>query len=45
MKFLSPGPSYPSYTAFPKFYDAKGVTYRTISDDNWQPDVDDIRRK
>ncbi|MHA1124171.1 MAG: aminotransferase class I/II-fold pyridoxal phosphate-dependent enzyme [Candidatus Heimdallarchaeota archaeon] len=44
-EILIPGPSYPSYTAFPKFYDAKGVTYRTIGDDNWQPDIDDIRKK
>jgi aspartate/methionine/tyrosine aminotransferase len=42
---LIPGPSYPSYSSFPKFYDAKAVTYRTISDDNWQPDEDDIRKK
>ncbi|MCF2142741.1 MAG: aminotransferase class I/II-fold pyridoxal phosphate-dependent enzyme [Candidatus Heimdallarchaeota archaeon] len=42
---LIPGPSYPSYSAFPKFYDAKAITYRTISDDNWQPDEDDIRKK
>ncbi|MHA1220561.1 MAG: aminotransferase class I/II-fold pyridoxal phosphate-dependent enzyme [Candidatus Heimdallarchaeota archaeon] len=44
-EILIPGPSYPSYSAFPNFYDAKAVTYRTISDDNWQPDEDDIRRK
>ncbi|NHJ49822.1 MAG: aminotransferase class I/II-fold pyridoxal phosphate-dependent enzyme [Asgard group archaeon] len=42
---LIPGPSYPSYSSFPKFYDAKAVTYRTISDDNWQPDEEDIRKK
>lgn len=44
-ELLIPGPAYPSYSAFPKFYQAKAVTYRTISDDNWQPDVEDIRRK
>ncbi|NHJ87130.1 MAG: aminotransferase class I/II-fold pyridoxal phosphate-dependent enzyme [Asgard group archaeon] len=44
-ELLIPGPSYPSYSAFPKFYDAKAVTYRTISNDNWQPDPDDIRKK
>ncbi|HUU79592.1 MAG TPA: aminotransferase class I/II-fold pyridoxal phosphate-dependent enzyme [candidate division Zixibacteria bacterium] len=42
---LIPGPAYPSYTAFPKFYEAQAVTYRTISDDNWQPDEEDIRKK
>ncbi len=44
-EILIPGPSYPSYSAFPKFYDAKGIAYRTISDDNWQPDEEDIRNK
>ncbi len=44
-EILIPGPAYPSYMAFPKFYDAKSVTYRTVSTDNWQPDEDDIRIK
>ncbi|MGC9777885.1 MAG: aminotransferase class I/II-fold pyridoxal phosphate-dependent enzyme [Candidatus Heimdallarchaeota archaeon] len=44
-ELLIPGPAYPSYTAFPKFYQAEAVTYRTINDDNWQPDVEDIRKK
>lgn len=44
-EILIPGPAYPSYMAFPKFYGAKAVNYRTISDDNWQPDVEDIRKK
>ncbi|MCK5185030.1 MAG: aminotransferase class I/II-fold pyridoxal phosphate-dependent enzyme, partial [Candidatus Heimdallarchaeota archaeon] len=30
-EILIPGPAYPSYSAYPKFYDAKAVTYRTIS--------------
>jgi aspartate/methionine/tyrosine aminotransferase len=42
---LIPGPSYPSYSSFPNFYNAKAVTYRTVSDDNWQPDAEDIRKK
>jgi len=44
-EILIPGPSYPSYSAFPKFYESKGIAYRTISDDNWQPDEEDIRSK
>lgn len=44
-EILVPGPAYPSYMAFPKFYDAKAITYRTISDNNWQPDVEDMRKK
>jgi tyrosine/nicotianamine family aminotransferase len=44
-EILVPGPTYPSYIALPKFYNAKTVSYRTISDDNWQPDVEDMRKK
>ena len=44
-EILIPGPAYPSYSAYPKFYDAHAITYRTISDDNWQPDTEDIRKK
>ena len=44
-EILIPGPSYPSYSAFPKFYESKGIDYRTISNDNWQPDEEDIRSK
>ena len=42
---LIPGPSYPSYMSLPKFYGAQGITYRTISDNNWQPDIEDMRKK
>jgi aspartate/methionine/tyrosine aminotransferase len=44
-ELIVPGPAYPSYVALPKLYDAKAITYRTISDDNWQPDVESIRKK
>ncbi|MEA2070199.1 MAG: aminotransferase class I/II-fold pyridoxal phosphate-dependent enzyme [Asgard group archaeon] len=44
-EILVPGPTYPSYIAYPKYYGAKAVSYRTISDDKWQPDVEDIRGK
>jgi aspartate/methionine/tyrosine aminotransferase len=44
-EFLIPGPSYPPYTTYCKFYGAKPVSYRTIEEENWQPDIDDIRKK
>jgi hypothetical protein len=42
---LAPGPSYPSYMEFTKFYGGVPVTYRTIEEENWQPDIDDLRKK
>ncbi|HUT27568.1 MAG TPA: aminotransferase class I/II-fold pyridoxal phosphate-dependent enzyme [Methanomassiliicoccales archaeon] len=42
---LVPGPSYSSYLEFPKFFGGKAVTYRTIEEEGWQPDIDDLRRK
>lgn len=42
---LVPGPSYVSYLEFPKFFGGKAITYRTIEEEGWQPDVDDLRKK
>ncbi len=42
---LVPGPSYASYIEFPKFFGGHAVTYRTIEEEGWQPDIDDLRRK
>lgn len=42
---LCPGPSYPSYMEFTRFFGGVPVTYRTIEEENWQPDIDDIRKK
>jgi aspartate/methionine/tyrosine aminotransferase len=42
---LVPGPGYPPYTGLPKLYDATPVPYRTIEEEGWNPDVDDIRKK
>ena len=44
-EMLVPGPTYPPYITYPAFYDGKPVTYRTDEENNWQPDVEDIRRK
>ncbi len=44
-EILLPGPTYPPYISYTKFFDGKPVTYRTIESDGWQPDVDDLRKK
>ncbi|MDK2869946.1 MAG: alanine-synthesizing transaminase [Pyrococcus sp.] len=44
-EILVPGPSYPPYTGLVKFYGGKPVEYRTIEEEDWQPDIDDIRKK
>jgi len=42
---LIPDPTYPSYTSYLKFFGGKPVSYKTVEEDEWQPDVDDIRSK
>ncbi len=44
-ELLIPGPTYPQYTLITQFNGAKPIPYRCIEEENWQPDVDDIRRK
>jgi len=42
---LIPGPSYPPYTSYVKFFDGTPVPYRTDEENGWQPDLDDMRSK
>ncbi len=42
---LVPSPVYPPYISAAEFYDVNPVEYRTIEEDGWVPDIDDIRRK
>jgi len=44
-ELLVPGPTYPPYILVTRFNGAEPVAYRTIEEENWQPDVDDIRKK
>ena len=44
-ELLIPGPTYPQYTLITYFNDAIPVSYRCIEEENWQPDVNDIRKK
>ncbi|HOC77992.1 MAG TPA: aminotransferase class I/II-fold pyridoxal phosphate-dependent enzyme, partial [Methanofastidiosum sp.] len=42
---LVPGPGYPTYTAYATFFGANPVPYRTIEEENWGIDVQDIKSK
>jgi alanine-synthesizing transaminase len=44
-EILLPGPSYPPYISYAKFFDGKPVTYETIEGDGWQPNIEDLRGK
>lgn len=42
---LMPGPCYPPYLTYARFFDGTPVTYRTIEDRGWAPDLSDLERK
>jgi len=42
---LLPGPTYPPYISYAKFFGGKPVTYETVEEEGWQPNVDDLRSK
>ena len=42
---LIPGPSYPPYDSLVKYFGGVPVHYRTVEAKDWQPDVEDLRRK
>ena len=42
---LVPNPTYPLYTAVLAKIGARAVFYRTTPEQDWQPDLDDLRRK
>ncbi|MEM3565836.1 MAG: aminotransferase class I/II-fold pyridoxal phosphate-dependent enzyme [Candidatus Bathyarchaeia archaeon] len=42
---LLPGPTYPPYISYTKFFGGKPVTYETVEERGWQPNIDDLRRK
>ena len=44
-EFLVPGPSYPPYISYMGYFGGVPVTYRTIEEEDWSPDVDDLRKK
>jgi len=44
-EFLIPGPAYPPYIGYVQFFGGTPITYRTIEEDDWNPDTDDLRKK
>ncbi|MFA6802960.1 MAG: aminotransferase class I/II-fold pyridoxal phosphate-dependent enzyme [Candidatus Methanomethylophilaceae archaeon] len=42
---LIPGPGYPAYAQYIKFFDGKVVPYRLIEKENWEPDIDMLRAR
>jgi len=42
---LLPGPTYPPYISYAKFFGGKPITYETVEESGWQPNIDDLRRK
>ena len=44
-ELLIPGPSYPLYINYAKFFDGKPVEYALNEDEDWEPDIEDLRKK
>ena len=42
---LMPGPCYPPYLAYTKFFEGTAVTYRTVEARGWAPDLSDLEKK
>ena len=44
-EILFPGPTYPPYISYTKFFEGTPVAYETIEEEGWQPNIDDLRSK
>jgi tyrosine/nicotianamine family aminotransferase len=44
-EILLPGPTYPPYLSYAKFFGGKPITYETVEENGWQPNIDDMRKK
>ena len=44
-EILLPGPTYPPYISYAKFFGGKPITYETVEENGWQPNVDDLKKK
>ena len=44
-EILVPGPTYPPYLSFVKYFGGIPIAYRTVEDDDWLPDLEDLRKK
>ncbi len=44
-EILIPGPAYSPYISYTKAYNGTPITYETVEEENWQPNIDDLRSK
>ena len=44
-ELLIPGPSYPLYINYTKFFDGVPIEYELDESNNWEPNIDDLRKK
>ena len=44
-ELLIPGPSYPLYINYAKFFDGVPVEYELDEENDWEPNLDDLRKK
>ncbi len=44
-EILVPGPSYPIYITYSKFFDGVPIEYELDESNDWEPNVDDMRKK
>jgi alanine-synthesizing transaminase len=44
-EILLPGPTYPPYISYARFFGGKPITYETVEENGWQPNIDDLKRK
>ena len=44
-EMLVPGPGYPSYTQYIRYFGGNPIPYRQMEEENWQPDIDMIRKR
>ena len=42
-EILVPGPAYSPYLSYAKAYNGTPITYETVEEENWQPNIDDLR--
>ena len=44
-EILLPGPAYPPYISYARFFGGKPITYKTVEENGWQPNIEDLRSK
>lgn len=44
-EILLPGPTYPPYLSYTRFFGGNPITYETLEENGWQPNVEDLRKK